>query len=452
MTDLSLEAIRNCFEGVVPAMLATCDAEGVPNVSLVSQVHFVDCEHVALSYQFFNKTRRNLLDTGMASVVVSEPETVTDYRLDLVHEETQDSGPLFETMKAKLAGIASHSGMEGVFRLLGADIFRVLSVTVTSGPCAVRSGAPRNLLSAVRRSWAELGEAHELGALFDCALDCLRRHFSIEHAIILMRDTTTDRLYTVASTGYPRSGIGSEIALGHGVIGVAAREGVPIRIGHMTSDYSYGAALRDQARDHGLGAVDPTEIPYPGLPAPESQIALPITVDGRTAGVLFAESPAPMRFRYDDEDALALVAARLGERMGAGLDAVAATSAARPAMSLAKRAIHLRHFGADNSVFVDHDYLIKGVAGAIFWKLVNEHSRTGRSEFTNRELRLDPVLRLPEFAENLEARLLLLQRRLGERECPIRIEKAGRGRLRLCVPGALTLEDVPVEDGKLTAE
>jgi hypothetical protein len=219
MTDLSLEAIRNCFEGVVPAMLATCDAEGVPNVSLVSQVHFVDCEHVALSYQFFNKTRRNLLDTGMASVVVSEPETVTDYRLDLVHEETQDSGPLFETMKAKLAGIASHSGMEGVFRLLGADIFRVLSVTVTSGPCAVRSGAPRNLLSAVRRSWAELGEAHELGALFDCALDCLRRHFSIEHAIILMRDTTTDRLYTVASTGYPRSGIGSEIALGHGVIG-----------------------------------------------------------------------------------------------------------------------------------------------------------------------------------------------------------------------------------------
>jgi hypothetical protein len=159
-----------------------------------------------------------------------------------------------------------------------------------------------------------------------------------------------------------------------------------------------------------------------------------------------------MRFRYDDEDALALVAARLGERMGAGLDAVAATSAARPAMSLAKRAIHLRHFGADNSVFVDHDYLIKGVAGAIFWKLVNEHSRTGRSEFTNRELRLDPVLRLPEFAENLEARLLLLQRRLGERECPIRIEKAGRGRLRLCVPGALTLEDVPVEDGKLTAE
>ena len=113
--------------------------------------------------------------------------------------------------------------------------------------------------------------------------------------------------------------------------------------------------------------------------------------------------------------------------------------------------VHVRHYGADNSVFIDHDYLIKGVAGAIFWKLVGEHALSGRSEFSNRELRLDPALRLPEYAENLEARLVLLQRRLVERDCPIRLEKAGRGRLRLCVPGPLTLEDVPAEGGILTA-
>ena len=48
MTALALEAIRNCFEGVVPAVLATCDPAGVPNVSMVSQVHFVDSDHVAV--------------------------------------------------------------------------------------------------------------------------------------------------------------------------------------------------------------------------------------------------------------------------------------------------------------------------------------------------------------------------------------------------------------------
>ena len=62
-----------------------------------------------------------------------------------------------------------------------------------------------------------------------------------------------------------------------------------------------------------------------------------------------------------------------------------------------------------------------------------------------------PALRRPEFAENLEARLVLLQRRLKERDCPIRLEKAGRGRLKLCVPGALVLEDVPADGGKLSA-
>ena len=449
MTDPSLEVIRNCFEGVVPAVLATCDPDGVPNVSLVSQVHYVDCSHVALSYQFFNKTRRNILDTGMAAVSVMDPETVTDYRLDLVYEKTQSDGPLFEIMKAKLAGIASHSGMEGVFKLLGADIFSVQSVTVASGPVAVPPSAPRNLLSGVRRSWMELGEARELSTLFDRTLNCIGRYFSVDHAMILMRDGTTDRLFTVASAGYARSGIGSEIALGHGVIGVAAREGVPIRIGHMTSDYSYGSTLRDQALDHGLRAPDTTEIPYPGLPAPESQIAIPVVVAGRSAGVLFAESVEPMRFRYDDEDALALVAARLGELMASGLDAVGAEDGQRPATDAPS--IHVRHYGADNSIFIDHDYLIKGVAGAILWKLVVEQNMTGRSEFTNRELRLDPALRLPEFAENLEARLVLLQRRLAERECPIRIEKAGRGRLRLCVPGPLVLEDVSAGAGKLIA-
>lgn len=446
MTVPSLEAIRNCFEGVIPAVLATRDDDGTPNVSLVSQVHYVDHERVALSYQFFNKTRRNLLGTGMAAVSVVDPETVTDYRLDLVYEETQTEGPLFEVMRAKLAGIASHSGMEGVFVLLGADVFRVADITVASAPLPVPRNAPRNLLSAVRRTWTELGIASELGGLFDRTLECLRQHFGVEHALILMRDGATGRLYTVASTGYPRSGIGSEIELGQGVIGVAAREGVPIRIGHMSSDYSYGAALRKQARDHGLDEPGATDIPYPGLATPESQIALPIIVDGRTAGVLFAESSEPMRFRYDDEDALALIAARLGERMAAGFEAIGPSAVRLPSAHDAnslEQPIHVRHYAADNSVFVEHGYLIKGVAGAIIWKLLGEFSRTGRSEFTNRELRLDPELRLPEFAENLEARLVLLQRRLGERDCPIRIEKAGRGRLRLCVPGPLALESIP---------
>jgi adenylate cyclase len=443
VTEPTLETIRDCLEGAVPSALATCDAAGEPNVSLISQVHFVDPERVALSYQFFNKTRRNILATRVASVQVVHPVTIARYRLELDYEETQGEGPLFETMKAKLAGIASHTGMHGIFHLLGADVFRVRSITVATPASRIAPPPSRNLLSAVRRTFAAIEGTADLGELFDRTLEGLRRHFGAEHAMALMLDETGSRLYTVASAGYERSGIGSEIPVGDGVIGVAAREGVPIRIAHMSVDYAYGAAVREQARDHGTGDNGATEIPYPGLAAPESQIAIPFRGGGRVLGVLFAESAQPRRFLYDDEDALALVADRLGELVTAVRPEEPATVEA-PAPAPApesSRPIIVRHYPADDSIFLDHDYLIKGVAGAIFWRLVREHLRTGRVEFTNRELRLDAALRLPEHSENLEARLLLLQRRLREREAAIRIDRSGRGRFRLDVPVAIALDE-----------
>ncbi|SDD58049.1 GAF domain-containing protein [Ruegeria marina] len=443
MSVITVDALRPALEGVIASIMATCDPNGVPNVSMISQVHYVDPERVALSYQFFNKTRSNLLATRRAAVQVTDPETLAHYRLDLEYEETRTSGALFESMKAKLAGIASHHGMAGVFRLLGSDVFRVTRIRQVPGP--VMTPPPReSLLAATRRTFATLDQCQDLEDLFDQVTICLERDFGIRWAIVLVAEGQGGPFYAVASNGYAASGIGAEVGSGEGVIGVAAAVGMPIRIGHMTTEYRYGEAVREAARINGIVGDEPCRIAFPGLAAPRSQIALPIVDDNRVVAVLFAEDDAIMRFGYEEEDALALVAGHLGARMALlRLTEDQEALEKLPDPDPAEGTVRIRYFAVDQSVFLGHDYLIKGVAGAILWRLLREHRDTGRTEFTTRELRLDPALRLPAHAENLDARLILLRKRLEERCACLRIEKAGRGRFRLLTGSRIVLEEAP---------
>jgi adenylate cyclase len=442
---LSIDSIRDCLEGAIPAVVATLAADGTPNVSYVSQVYYIDGGHVALSFQFFNKTRENVLANPRATVAVIDPRTAAQYRLALEYLRTETEGPLFERMKAKLAGIASHTGMSGVFRLRGSDVYRVCGIERVAGR---ETPAPprRNLLAALRSCSERLTRCADLGGLLDELLACLDEVFGIGHAMVLVPDGAGARLYTVASRGYPASGVGSEIPLGCGVIGVAARERTPIRISHMTSDYTYGQAIRERAAAEGMGDMLETMIPLPGLADSRSQLAVPVTAGERLLGVLYVESADDMRFGYDDEDALVALAtqtgmvARLLQEAAESQDEVPAAARATPPGGTP---VPIRHYAADGSVFIGDDYLIKGVAGAIFCKLLRDYGREQRSEFTNRELRLDASIRLPDVSDNLEARLILLSRRLAERCEFLRIEKTGRGRFRLVVARPFKLVELP---------
>ena len=78
-----LASIRDCFEGVIPSIIATLDADGLPNVSYLSQVYLVDDEHVALSNQFFSKTAANVAATGRAHVLLVSGRTGEQFALDV---------------------------------------------------------------------------------------------------------------------------------------------------------------------------------------------------------------------------------------------------------------------------------------------------------------------------------------------------------------------------------
>jgi len=188
-----------------------------------------------------------------------------------------------------------------------------------------------------------------------------------------------------------------------------------------------------------------TQIPFAGLEGSGSQLAVPIMSCGQLIGVLYVESPEEQRFRYDDEDGLVAIATQVGTgirllQQAEEREEVTTAGADVPSRESGS-ALTIRHFAENDGILIGNEYLIKGVAGAILWKLLRDHEAQGRTGLTNRELRLDPSIRLPELSENLEARLILPQRRLVERCADLRLDRSGRGPIRLIVTRPLRLSE-----------
>ncbi|HWS45242.1 MAG TPA: GAF domain-containing protein [Acidimicrobiia bacterium] len=300
---------------------------------------------------------------------------------------------------------------------------------------------------------ARLGRCADVDTVISAALAGLATEFGYEHSLLLLVDETASSLYTIASHGYAAEGVGSEVRVGEGIIGMAAARVEPMRVGNLGQMLAYARTVR-RSYEEQVGEAPGREIPLPGLADAESQIAAPAVALGQLLGVLVIESAQRLAFGPDDEAVVSVVAAVIAAMIEidttsaqAEVERAAGSAARRTARASEPEArTRVRFFAVDGSTFLDGDYLIKGVAGRILWALLGQFEREGREEFTNKEVRLDPTLELPEFRANLESRLILLKRRLDERAAPIRIERAGRGRFRLVVERALQLEQVASPD------
>jgi GAF domain-containing protein len=454
--NVRLSDIRRAFQGLVPSIIATADSRGLPNVTYVSQVYFVDEAHVALSCQFFNKTRRNLDENPHACAEVIDPVTLQAYRLKLKFLRSEKSGPLFDTMSLRIDAIASHTGMSGVFRLIAADVFEVVSATMVegflSGPADIPAAGGVSLdgwrteMRGLQLVSERINRAADLESLLASVLESLEEYFNFSHTSVLLWDEAIGRLMTMASRGYGESGIGAEVALGEGLIGTVARERRLLRLSSLDADLRYGRAIRREATD----AADKlaAEIPLPGLPDAQSVLAIPLTVGSRLVGVIAAEDRDPLRFSEWHEAYLDVIANQIAlgidrmiERGDESHDApveraTAAPAAAPRACRATRRLTYYRH---DDAIFVDDEYLIRNVPARILWKVLGESRRTGRTEFSNREMRVDTSLGLPPVKDNLESRLILLRHRL-QQKCPdLQIVSTGRGRFALKAEAVLEL-------------
>ncbi|MES1176368.1 MAG: GAF domain-containing protein [Myxococcales bacterium] len=448
---IALADLQRCFAGVLPSTVTTCSASGVPNVTYLSQIFRVGEAELALSCQFFNKTKQNVSENPFANVEVLDPLTLQTYRIDLRFDHSETNGPLFDLMATRIQAIASHTGMLGVFKLLSADVYRVLAIREVEGlldpsaPDDEHEEAPASLrteLRALSVVTERLRRATDLDSLLATLLDALHGELGFEHTMLLLPDESGKRLFSLASRGYGEAGIGAEVLLGEGLIGTVAERKQTARITNIGSELRYGRAIGRAARDFAAHAPA-AEIPLPGLPDVQSQLAIPLLTHGRLAGVLAVESRKPLAFEEWHETFLDVV----GHQVASALEnmmlraeaeealAITRTASAPPAPRVGAtpepRVLRFCFYRNDDCVFVDDEYLIRNVPGRILWKILRSFVDCSRADFSNRELRLDPGLGLPPIKDNLESRLILLRKRL-EQKCPeLRMVPKCRGQFRL---------------------
>jgi hypothetical protein len=431
---IRLESLDRCFHGIIPNVIATADGDNTPNVSYVSQLHLVDDKHVAVSCQFFNKTRQNLDVNPRATIEVYDPVTFEAYRLRVRFLRSELEGELFETMALRIQAIAATSGMSGIFKLRSADVFEVLSVEKREGfidpPVEIERIAlpdgPLTELRGLQLVSERIRRAPDLDSLLTGVLAALDEVFGFTHGSIMIPEE--DRLVTVASHGYGEASIGAEVKIGEGLIGSVAEAKKLVRIACVSSDLRYGRAIREQ---YERTRTPPTaEIPLPHLTEAESQMAIPLLVQDRLVGVLVLECKHSLTFAQWHEAFLQVLA----NQIASGIDRMAERDE-----DASETKLSFCYYRNDDCVFVDGEYLIRNVPGKILWKVLRAYQTEGRTEFSNRELRLDPSLGLPPIKDNLESRLILLRKRL-EQKCPaIKLVPTRRGRFALSVDCGLEL-------------
>ena len=239
-----------------------------------------------------------------------------------------------------------------------------------------------------------------LDGLLSTALEALADLFGHRHSFVMFPDEEGTRLYTGASYGFEPSGVGSEVAVGEGMLGHSAERHSVVRVTNMALEMKVARAVRSGVERRGEEGILEKEIPLPGLPDVKSQLVLPLLSRNRLLGVLCLQSSDPGRFLEADERVMQIVARHLAASMANAM----ATDSAEPRVATLQSGPGIIRTSSPSS---DTTGLMTASSsmmrthqrhpGRLFWKLLQAFVGTGRASFTNKEMRLDASLGLPDI-------------------------------------------------------
>lgn len=441
---MKLEDFKTCFQGIYPSSFYTCSKDGVPNVNYLSQVYMIDERHVAISGQFLNKTRKNLEENPLATVLLIRPSDLLHVELELHWKRSEKSGDIFDKVAERINAIDSQIGGHGRWKLVSIEVFEVTNISVPPEYLPrLQETKPFNRFSlqGFQSAMVELQKSQGLEDLYDSILRILEKNFGLKHSMLLVPADHDDRLITISTHGYDKAGVGSEVRLGEGIIGKVAELKKPLTFMGYKRELIYAQTSMASANDDHISKA----IELPSLPNTLSRIAVPLVSRGELVGVLQLESVENFELKESDEEFLmtfggyiAVLIENFQMQEGPEISSQSGPSQIR----LSDSKIHVAYYKNDDCIFIDGEYLIRNIPAKLLLKILKSYESKGQTEFSNRELRMDPSLQLPDFKDNLETRLILLRKRL-EKKCPaFRLPSCGRGKFRLELSSHFTLEEI----------
>ncbi|WP_224995798.1 GAF domain-containing sensor histidine kinase [Cesiribacter sp. SM1] len=149
----------------------------------------------------------------------------------------------------------------------------------------------------IRRLSVELSHLSTLKEKLDNILEMLDQSFGLKHSMLLLPDQEHEYLRVFASRGFDDHGLGTQVKMGEGVIGVVALRKRKLRMTNISRQRHYlqaSAATQAGVKVYSL----------PALKQVESQVAIPLLANDELVAVLSAESTDVNFFSREDEDFL----------------------------------------------------------------------------------------------------------------------------------------------------
>ena len=166
-----------------------------------------------------------------------------------------------------------------------------------------------NEINIIEKVASKINKSLDMDAIANTMLESMHEYFDFEHSMILLVDQNESSLKVIATYGYDDQGIGAEVKIGVGVIGMVAKKKKLMRMANMGAQKQYINAIKEQVQPVNKGKpLD--EIVLPGLQNAESQVAIPMLIENELIGVFSVESDRVNIFDKSDELIIKILANR----------------------------------------------------------------------------------------------------------------------------------------------